>query len=1436
MRVDALPFATANQAESKKPLYIIEIDFTDEILRLTGESGTPVPADGNDVEHGTFKVVSSTSQRIDPNIGASTIGGITFESIDLSDAITDKFRAKLTNDAIGLLGKTVTFKFGYDALAYTEFETVQTQQIRNVRLDGKKYIIACEDIQRAAKKQIFDEVKTTLAANITDTETTTMNVFDTTDFTMVQHGTSYSDAPSATVGYLEIKQGDKREVIRYTGKTSSTFTTLTRGVLGTRAQDFSFDSGGSDNGITVRQYVYLEMPVLKLAYALLTGDLIGQASQTLPDEWHLNIDPAWVDQSQFTAHEDLYDSTDDTAGFIARIEGVPRSDGKSFIEKELMLLAGTFMPVQADGSLGLKRMADVQPRAGYVGALDASNVIKYTPLEHAMDEVFNKVEIQWNYNTNRKEFSRINVLEDAASQATHGVTKTKILKFRALYGSIHSASILDTAFNVLRDRYAGPPLRISMTCLPSTNVFEVGDTVRVRLPIQDFTDTGTLDRTFEVQQRKINWLTGLVTFDLFSSSQRATLKTPSATSPLADAFYSSGLTAGNEINATNFPGNVASSAGITTVSGDITLNGNADMTNNAAIYWCTEPLTVNAGVTISVDRNVQLRVKGHITMNGDIDGIAAAVETGITGYCGAMVEAQWGLEIDGGGPVNDYYKSTNRSMVTPLQRSPLYGLIPFLNVGVDATGIVAGIPTDCRGISGATGGEVYQLDLLRKRAAGGAGGDGGAGLVIVSRGGSFGGSGQIDLSGGAGIKGSTHVSTGKTMHAGCGSPGGPGSCHWVVDGQASTIPTLSLNFIGKMGAVDLDGSTPDLSDWVKHPAPGDASQETSSAHGLNPARDENGPQDSTQVDISQSVQRVQVVSGFVEPNADVEASAPAPTSVTLTARANLPDMIISWADPSPIDYYDYVQVWRHTSNDFASASLLVDIRANTFTDTTAVAGTNYYYWVRSKKGVDYSSEVATTPTNATSAAITAASTSTVGGVSAATVAAAATNFNTSNDRNNAAITTPSVSGAGTAIDHVINTDGSADISFEWSWAGDEGIIDGFVVYHYTAAAGTSYNVGTTPAAETAYVIAAAERAFIFRGVAADQHHTFGIQAFRRVDNDIDTDGFIGSTVVQPALGAEDPYQPATSVAFNGNILGTIDSVPVATVTGGAAAGSKGIELNINVNNFAGTAQSGRFYLNGFDAAGVRSDVAGTVNIEGEPNHVMLGAVNEVQVTAVGVVNKKGWLAYDSADTTPFTLTIGRNIAFVFQDRDSNWFYADGTTTPISFTPTAAMYAIGTMQTHATTGLGAIPNASVFKDAIPLLEVPYVTVEIVADVLNSGTRTAVGDGTTLNWTWDNVNQSPVSTTQSVTVQFQDDQGTVKSSQTITFTFDGSVDNNSVIASNTASPVTTESSTVTLNHSGGGVNEGYETVKIVHDNTGVQAFVTATAISYGGYGGK
>lgn len=174
----------------------------------------------------------------------------------------------------------------------------------------------------------------------------------------------------------------------------------------------------------------------------------------------------------------------------------------------------------------------------------------------------------------------------------------------------------------------------------------------------------------------------------------------------------------------------------------------------------------------------------------------------------------------------------------------------------------------------------------------------------------------------------------------------------------------------------------------------------------------------------------------------------------------------------------------------------------------------------------------------------------VDGVSATVVGTATTNFNGRNDRDNSAITGITIDASGFAIDHTINTDSTSNISFEWdfpsAWEPD---IDYFEVAVVSRTSSSAYTIGTTAALEKHYVVPPNVRSFYLYGVATDLYYTFGVRAVRVVDPDIDTDGFIFSSWSQSAVAGENPYRPSASVAFTGDISGTVGFAPSSRTTG-----------------------------------------------------------------------------------------------------------------------------------------------------------------------------------------------------------------------------------------------------------------------------------------------
>lgn len=153
----------------------------------------------------------------------------------------------------------------------------------------------------------------------------------------------------------------------------------------------------------------------------------------------------------------------------------------------------------------------------------------------------------------------------------------------------------------------------------------------------------------------------------------------------------------------------------------------------------------------------------------------------------------------------------------------------------------------------------------------------------------------------------------------------------------------------------------------------------------------------------------------------------------------------------------------------------------------------------------------------------------------------ALNFNFRNDRIKEKPANPVIKDDGTAIDHTLNTDGTANISIEWEFngAGDAYKIDGFILYMYPSISKNTYMFGSTISKEQLYQITPEKRSYIFTGVPADKYYTFGIQAYRRVDLDIAPKGILLSDLIQPTHPSENPYRPSENVEFKGDIKDSV---------------------------------------------------------------------------------------------------------------------------------------------------------------------------------------------------------------------------------------------------------------------------------------------------------
>lgn len=168
-------------------------------------------------------------------------------------------------------------------------------------------------------------------------------------------------------------------------------------------------------------------------------------------------------------------------------------------------------------------------------------------------------------------------------------------------------------------------------------------------------------------------------------------------------------------------------------------------------------------------------------------------------------------------------------------------------------------------------------------------------------------------------------------------------------------------------------------------------------------------------------------------------------------------------------------------------------------------------------------------------------TGTLNGVPVDQIAIASVNYNLSNDNNADAIPKPVIADNGTALDYTWNTDGSIDATFEWQWDYDDSTIDGFHVYVRSSTVDNSpYVIGSLPNEEVVFTVPSYRRWIAFLGVPANRYYSVGVRAYRRVNHNVTPSGLIMSPIAQPTHVSEAPWLPSNTVAFAGDLTGTID--------------------------------------------------------------------------------------------------------------------------------------------------------------------------------------------------------------------------------------------------------------------------------------------------------
>jgi len=704
--------------------------------------------------------LSAVSQSVDPVSGISTIGSMGFSLIDRNGLVSQAIRDGDTA-GYGLNRQRCDLYLTYPGDDWADRQYMRRMQITAADTDGGSIKISSADIQRALKKQIFEPATDKLSADVLAADSA-IALQDAVSFNVVTH-------PSGTFAYVKIND----EIIKYTSKTANQISGCVRGQQGTIATAHAQDDD-------VSEIIYFNENPLSIALRVMKGS-------DIPDHWQLKMDATnHIDQAAWNSEGALlcgYDPTDATAGMQFEFVINKDTDGKKWIEQEIMRVLGAFMPVRGDGRLGLRGYSDISQAESVIGVdatsgaqspvIDTDVAVKWGRLKIlSSGDLTTTVRIEYDeFPKASGKFIRKTYLTDAGSIAKHGTGKTRKFSSSGLIPQgVYVAQIYQRFQRVLA-RFSRPPMRLDCTLLPKMAAFEVGDTVRVRLPIRDTYTGEDLNRVFEILKTSLIPKTGEVKVSLLAQPEQAVI---AGFNPpyFSDDVYQVGALQ--------------------------TWDGSTDLTLPAGDYYWDGNLTIADGITLTIAGTVRLFSTGTITVNGIIDGAGnGASSTATKSYVGVGGKGKNGYfagHTDGGwfGGGSSYTGATANGLAgsQPLHTAPpVVAVIGTAQDPVsDQVTAITGLPAALLGGKGGGGATLGY-------AARGVGGNGGAGLLIVGRG-IFITTGSVDLSGDVGGAGN-YVYVGQipgtvSDTSGQGGAGSGGTFMALAERDANGLPNLSV--------------------------------------------------------------------------------------------------------------------------------------------------------------------------------------------------------------------------------------------------------------------------------------------------------------------------------------------------------------------------------------------------------------------------------------------------------------------------------------------------------------------------------------------------------------------------------------------------------------------------------------------------------------------
>lgn len=714
------------------------------------------------VINGVISGLQTSSEDVTPEKGFSVLGG---GSISLNEAgLTEELRSLLANNET-IFNKKVSIYSGEELLDINDYEKVQTLYVKDIGNNDVSYSIPLTTAQIFSNKKLFETKSTELFTSFNaDDAITEIEVLSTDGLELVAHDAEWEDSPNEKVGYLNFVGQDADgnevfEIVKYWSSDATKFYgdpnnsgKIERSVFNT-GRVTATGTSDSDTATEIREHIYIDLACGKMIIALLTGDLYGQVGETLPYGWHAGVDPSLVNLTSIEdIGFDLWNPADDI-GFHSYIDQPDETTAKSYIAREILRVVSLVFITDVNGEIAAKRYGQIIPESGPVVVLDDNDISNKPNFNRQSQNVRNQFPTKWDYRAREQRFIRSELIIDQDSVDRNNITsRAETIELKAIRNNSSEVNdLLRTVTDGIRTRLTNPYIKPSIqTSFRRAVNLECMDVIGLDLVgFADYADSGDINRSFEIQQIKHDWINRTVSMQIFGSTDPASPINIESTSQTPVIDHTGWLKVEDYLS-----GTFTDTGSVLTLTSNSTLGALGDYTTKK--YYYDGLIDLNGfGLIFSGTKVIDAAFDAtnssiSAVAGGGVGGLGQTTTSitsslkGDTGYFGSYDSAEEGVYLSptNGGPNSNKNRSIRPASITT-QNGVSY--IENLVLNIDEGGVLTGLPDRFNGRSGSGGLRAYST-TAGGQSNGGNGANGGGGLIILANEFIYNNSTIIDLS------------------------------------------------------------------------------------------------------------------------------------------------------------------------------------------------------------------------------------------------------------------------------------------------------------------------------------------------------------------------------------------------------------------------------------------------------------------------------------------------------------------------------------------------------------------------------------------------------------------------------------------------------------------------------------------------------------------